>query len=120
MNKYVIWAFGVAIIVMGGYLLLNNSEEEQTSLGQQVERQTQTVSYRCAEDLTMVAGFNGETLVLSLLDGRQLVLQHAEAASGAKYANAKGTLVFWTKGDSAFFEEFGTKTYQDCIAQSEQ
>jgi len=51
---------------------------------------------------------------LSLSDGRHLVLPQARSASGARYANADESIVFWNKGDTAFIEEGGRMTYRDC------
>ena len=116
MNRYVIWTFGVVIVALSVYFLLSGNGEDQSSFNENVTRTTETVSYQCADDLTMAAAFNQNIVVLSLLDGRQIVLQQVEAASGAKYANDNESLVFWTKGDEAFFEEFGTTSYADCVA----
>jgi membrane-bound inhibitor of C-type lysozyme len=54
---------------------------------------------------------------LSLSDGRRWVLPQARSASGARYANAEESIVFWNKGDTAFIEEVGQTTYRDCVAK---
>jgi membrane-bound inhibitor of C-type lysozyme len=51
---------------------------------------------------------------LTLSDGRQLTLPQALSASGARYANADESVVFWNKGRTAFLEEAGHQTYSGC------
>jgi heat shock protein HslJ len=67
-----------------------------------------TLTYRCDD---------GSTLVFSpLADGRarvtrgdaQWTLSHAPSGSGAKYES--GSILFWSKGDEAFFEQEGNPT----------
>ncbi len=54
------------------------------------------------------------TVTLTLSDKRQLVLPQAASASGARYANADESVVFWNKGRTAFIEEAGRRTYTGC------
>ncbi len=72
-------------------------------------------TYLCEGDRSIYAGFNDGIVSLSLSDGREITLEHVEAASGAKYTNETGT-TFWTKEYGAFIEESGTTTYAGCIA----
>ena len=52
---------------------------------------------------------------LQLSDGRRLRLPQAISASGARYANADASVVFWNKGRTAFIEEGGLQTYSGCL-----
>jgi membrane-bound inhibitor of C-type lysozyme len=52
---------------------------------------------------------------LVLSDGRCLSLPQAKSASGARYANRDESIVFWNKGDGAFVEEQGKRTYDNCV-----
>lgn len=52
---------------------------------------------------------------LTLSDGRQLTLSQALSASGARYANADESVVFWNKGRTAFIDEGGRRTYSGCV-----
>lgn len=54
---------------------------------------------------------------LTLSDGRALSLPQATSGSGARYANANESIVFWNKGDTAFIEENGKTTYSDCTTK---
>lgn len=52
---------------------------------------------------------------LALSDGRKLTLPQAVSASGARYANASESFVFWNKGRTAFVQEGGQTTFADCV-----
>ena len=54
---------------------------------------------------------------LVLSDGRRLSLPQAASGSGARYANADGSVVFWNKGNTAFLEERGKATYDGCATR---
>ena len=60
----------------------------------------------------------GGRVELALSDGRRLSLPQTLSGSGIRYANAAETVVFWSKGDTAFLDEgaAGTTTYADCKA----
>jgi membrane-bound inhibitor of C-type lysozyme len=47
-----------------------------------------------------------------------VALPQTMSGSGARYANAGETFVFWNKGDTAFITEgkAGTETYSGCVA----
>jgi membrane-bound inhibitor of C-type lysozyme len=78
-------------------------------------------SFVCDGGKTIGAVFtagNPARVELQLSDGRRLRLPQAISASGARYANADETLVFWNKGRSAFLEEAGRQSYSGCL-QSE-
>lgn len=52
---------------------------------------------------------------LLLSDGRKLVLPLAISASGARYANADESIVFWNKGNTAFITEGSVTTFSGCV-----
>lgn len=73
--------------------------------------------FGCADGKSIDATFvNGtaSSVTLTLSDGRKLSLPQARSGSGARYANADESFVFWNKGDTAFIEEGGKTTYADC------
>jgi membrane-bound inhibitor of C-type lysozyme len=51
---------------------------------------------------------------LSLSDGREMDLPQVVSASGVRFANGDESFVFWNKGNTAFIEENGKRTYRDC------
>jgi membrane-bound inhibitor of C-type lysozyme len=73
--------------------------------------------FRCDAGRTVHAVFsNGPRSSVSLVlsDGRSLSLPQSRSASGARYANADQSFVFWNKGDTAFIEENGQPSYGGC------
>lgn len=52
------------------------------------------------------------SLVLS--DGRQMVLPQTISGSGIRYATADESIIFWSKGESAFITENNIETYTNC------
>ncbi len=91
-----------------------------------------SVRYRCDGGKTLTADYyNGPTrtapdgrpipggrVELVLGDGRTLVLPQTLSGSGIRYANAGETVVFWSKGDTAFLTEGAraVETYANCVA----
>lgn len=74
--------------------------------------------FACAESKSIDATFvNGaaSSVTLTLSDGRKLSLPQARSGSGARYANADESFVFWNKGNTAFVDEGGKTTYADCV-----
>jgi putative hemolysin/membrane-bound inhibitor of C-type lysozyme len=74
-------------------------------------------TFRCADGKSINADFiNGpaSSVKLALSDGRTLDLPQARSGSGARYANAGETIVFWNKGNTAFIEEGGKTTFREC------
>jgi membrane-bound inhibitor of C-type lysozyme len=74
--------------------------------------------FACADGKTITAVFYPASVTLKLSDGRALELPQAMSASGARYANADESFVFWNKGDTAFITEGADEkqTYADCTA----
>ena len=54
---------------------------------------------------------------LALSDGRSLTLPQTRSGSGARYANKNESIVFWNKGDTAFIDEGGKVTYENCATK---
>lgn len=52
---------------------------------------------------------------LNMSDGRKMSVPRAISASGARYANASESFVFWNKGDTAFVQENGVTTISNCV-----
>ena len=91
-----------------------------------------TVRYQCQQNKTMVADFYdgkstvgpdgrpipGGRVLVQLSDGRKFSLPQTLSGSGIRYADSSESLVFWSKGDTAFVEEGPNKavTYRDCVA----
>ncbi len=77
-----------------------------------------TATFVCAAEKSIVAKFYPDEVALTLNDGRDLALPQVISGSGARYANADESIVFWNKGDTAFLTEGADDniTYKDCVA----
>jgi membrane-bound inhibitor of C-type lysozyme len=64
-----------------------------------------TVNYVCKGDKTIKAVYYSEKVDLTLSDGRSLSLPQTMSGSGIRYANADESVVFWSKGNTAFITE---------------
>lgn len=76
--------------------------------------------FNCKNGLMIAATFMGGTqpsVYLELSDGRKLTVPAGLSGSGARYATPDERFVFWNKGDSAFIQENGATTYDDCQAR---
>ncbi len=92
----------------------------------------QTVRYACDQGRTIVAEYfegtagvaangmpiPGGRVSLVLDGGRHLILPQTISGSGIRYADKGETIVFWSKGNTAFVEEGAprTVTYKGCVA----
>ena len=77
------------------------------------------VTFVCTGDKTINAQFRSSSVDLQLNDGRTMTLPQAISASGARYANADESFVFWNKGDTAFVTEGSETTFQDCVIKGQ-
>ncbi len=81
-------------------------------------------TFTCAGSSTIKATFyptDDKFVDLQLSDSRNFSVPHATSGSGARYAKADESFVFWNKGDTAFITEgagtTSTTTFADCIVQ---
>jgi membrane-bound inhibitor of C-type lysozyme len=81
-----------------------------------------TVKYACADNKTIDATYYADKVDLVLSDGRTMSVPQAMSASGARYANADESFVFWNKGDTAFITEGDpdNPTFNDCIDETKK
>lgn len=84
----------------------------------QAEDPIATAKFDCADDKSIEATFYADKVDLKLSDGRSMTLPQVMSGSGARYANADESFVFWNKGDTAFVTEGSdeTLTFKDCAA----
>ncbi|MGE5541145.1 MAG: MliC family protein [Bacillota bacterium] len=88
-----------------------------TSLG---EKPIADVTYSCSKEKTVHAIYRKQEVELLLSDGRHLTVPQAISGSGARYANADESFVFWNKGNTAFITEGNDTTYADCTEMNAQ
>jgi membrane-bound inhibitor of C-type lysozyme len=82
------------------------------------EEPVATATFKCADGKAIDATFYANKVDLVLTDGRSLELPQVISGSGARYANADESFVFWNKGDTAFITEGSddNMTFKDCVA----
>lgn len=79
-----------------------------------------TAQFKCAMNKAIKAEFESlpvDQAKLILSDGRRIVLPRAISGSGARYANADESQVFWNKGGTAWLAENGKETFRSCQAE---
>ena len=77
-----------------------------------------TVLFVCDNNVQITATFyikDDKFVDLKISDGRNMSVPRAMSGSGARYANADESFVFWNKGDTAFVEENGVTTITGCV-----
>ncbi len=132
----------IVIIIIGAFLWYNRNATWLAPLLGSNTTATQSVSgqatYVCDAGKTIAAiYYSGTTtastgagqpptpngsVALALSDGRNLTLPQTISGSGIRYANADESIVFWSKGNTAFMTE-GTgdnppQTFTNCMAVS--
>ena len=122
----IIGALIIVVLLGGGFFLFRNGSlspsgpevtAEPTLAPQESSVQA---NFTCSDDKTIEATFNNgaeSNVNLVLSDGTTINLPRAVSGSGARYANADESIVFWNQGNEAFLEENGTQTYTDCVAE---
>ncbi|ODA67131.1 Membrane-bound lysozyme-inhibitor of c-type lysozyme [Methyloligella halotolerans] len=75
------------------------------------------VVFKCDADKSIDAMFYEDKVDLTLSDGRSMSLPQVISGSGARYANADESFVFWNKGNTAFVTEGPdeTMTFENCV-----
>jgi membrane-bound inhibitor of C-type lysozyme len=79
------------------------------------EKQVADVTYACDAAKKIHAVYFADKVIIELSDGRAMQLPQTVSADGAHYSNKDGSLVFWSKGPTAFFQELGKTTYDKCV-----
>lgn len=54
---------------------------------------------------------------VELSDGRSFILSQGISGSGSRYISPDEKIVFWVKGDTAFLEENGVRTYEGVVGR---
>ncbi len=119
MRTNVIFGILIAIAVTGVFFYHERAEAPGGGSGSDTETThevTTLVEYICEGGKALMASYGEEIVTVDLVDGRALTLAQTVSASGVRYANEGESVVFWSKGDTAFLEEGGETTYGDCMS----
>lgn len=113
MTKQIAATLALLVLVVGGYFVWKNYNHAPSEVPVSI------VTFSCEQGKTIGATFYQAKVDLVLSDGRKMTLPEAISASGARYANAGETFVFWNKGNTAFITEGKTEpqaqTYTNCV-----
>lgn len=90
-----------------------NEVQNDPTLGQEISI-TGTGTFMCSNGKSIDAIFTENSAIIAVND-QVLELPQTISASGARYANADESFVFWEKGGTAFVEESGVVTYDECV-----
>lgn len=132
----------IIIVIIGAFLWYNRNTAWLAPLlgtnATTVQTESGRAAYACDAGKTITAVYySGPTaavtnateppspngsVALVLSDGRNLTLPQTISGSGIRYANAGESLVFWSKGNTAFITEGAgadaPQTYANCVAVS--
>lgn len=117
----IIIAFIVITLVVGCIYYKNRplTPEPSSELGVTATNDViNAANFICSDNKNIQAIFYRNHVELSLSDGRNIPLPQAMSASGARYANANESFVFWNKGTTGFITEGATTTFQNCAISS--
>jgi len=95
-----------------------NPDATKPVVAKPVDKVIASATFNCAEKKTIQAKFFKDKAEITLDDGKSMILPQTISGSGARYANADDSFVFWNKGDTAFIEEKGEITIKDCLVAS--
>jgi membrane-bound inhibitor of C-type lysozyme len=119
-KQMVFWVCAIVALVAFAYFFFIQPSLSQVDLDEVVpDSDGINVTYACAQGKEILATYIGKDKVrVQLSDGRSAELPLARSASGARYANADESFVFWNKGNTAFIQESGEMTFADCIEKA--
>jgi len=105
------------LAIIAGFYMGKYVERNMYPVTVSVPKVIATAKYFCDNDKTISAIFRERSVSLLLSDGRTITLPQAISASGARYANAEESFVFWNKGDTAFIQEEEFYTFENCATK---
>ena len=128
MKQLALVIVGIAVGALGVWVYLQyypqgseNVERPSMSEGLQeaqpnsYPKEVADVHYQCESDKTIHAVYFDGYVIVELSNGRAAKLPQTISASGIRYANSDESLVFWSKGNTAFVEENSETTFAGCV-----
>ncbi|MEI6843118.1 MAG: MliC family protein [bacterium] len=105
----------VAVFFVG--LTVGKKLEREMILGERVTEARFVCGLGGGVSRIISADFYPRAVRLQLPGVSEIYLTQTISASGARYANADESFVFWNKGNTAFVEQNGTTTISDCVTK---
>lgn len=111
----------VAILIVAGLFFLSQNQKSNPTkeisdvIQVSPTEVVNTANFICADNKSIQTKFTKDSVDVVLSDARTMKLTQTVSASGARYANADESFIFWNKGDTAFVEEAGQMTFKECV-----
>lgn len=100
--------FAVSAILYGAYSYFNSDRPKELKA---------TFADELGKKVDVVFFFAEQPMAdITLSDGRSFLLSQGMSASGARYVNPDESFVLWIKGDTAFIEENGKRTFDGILS----
>lgn len=113
-NKAILVTVAAIVVVVGVYFFINREKEP-------IAPAPIVASYLSETDDSQVqATFADETVTFSHESTGQVVLPQVISASGARYANADESIIFWEKGGEATITVEGEVVFQGVVEAPEE
>ncbi len=119
MNKREI-IISIIVIAFVAFAIVYAPKQATRQGAEQPNAQTIQAEFLCDGSRSIKATFYpqpNDSVDLVLSDGRAIKLPRAMSGSGARYANPDESFVFWNKGDTAFIDENGARTFDNCAVK---
>jgi membrane-bound inhibitor of C-type lysozyme len=77
-----------------------------------------SAKFVCPDKSVINADFYSRAVHIETARLGGMYLTQTISGSGARYANADESIVFWNKGDTAFIQQNGKTTIDNCVIQT--
>ena len=126
------WWVGIIIVIILIVAVIayarNSAKPITTEPSTTAQTQNIQAIFACDNARTITAVFmnvstattTGNSVQLTLSDGRQMILPQALSADGARYASTDENTVFWNVGNAATLTENGSTTFDNCVDENSQ
>ena len=118
-NKVTTLSQIVAIVLFVGVFCWGIFLGRKVGVNAVVGNEINDVWFQCDDSKSIHAVFYKNVVHVALSNGPEVFLPQTISASGARYANADESLVFWNKGNTAFVTQGNPniQTYKNCITK---
>lgn len=108
----------IVIVAVLFFVVLSHYKKEIRYTDISVGEVVASAKFICNNGKSIEASFASDAVTLRF-DGRNESYTYPQviSASGARYANEDESFVFWNKGNTAFVEQNGVATYENCIEE---
>ena len=116
----------VGLAIIGGVAYLLYGPGFSLPIGMRVKTSVSGAKVFECPDITITAAFKGETVLLTLSDGRTEEVIRTPDATGVneegaweRYTKGDESFVFWRRDGAVLIQENGVVTHSECILQEQ-